>query len=638
MAIEGSLDLFGMPEILQMIAQQGKTGILTVQGQQDIVAISFLSGWVVAADSLAHTVEEGLAKTLVSEGLLSTGEFARAAAENQAAGGRLVDFLVDRGYLSRERLLAALRLQTVGQLEPLLRWQEGDFKFYSGDEVSYEEGFEPISVEDLLLRSLADFGSFTGPAAGASPPAARPAPAGLPGAAPAGLPGAAAGAVALPPGPQISAAPAPARGASTQPDPAVGGSAPATPARPQPWPAGATQGFGNPGRATQVRGASNPAAPEPRELRLPQIPDLPEIAMPDLLPAPGAPAAAAAVPARSPRPLPTPPAARSSAAPAVSPAPPEPVPWPAAVVAPRPAVAGPPAASAAPRPAAASSPPATAAPRPTVASQLPAGMAPRPTAASPPPATTPPWPAVASSQPPFMAQRQTAASAMPASMAPRSAAAGSPLAAPAAGRPPGVAPGGARPLKLPAAAAPATPQAAAVAGVLVPPPGAVLPKKFRQMQLDRPVVPASGRLVVGVLAFGLAGLLAALVHLAPATLALPFPWERADRGAFERNQREALFNKIDGAAKTAFLRDGRFPDRLSQLRDAGLLSPDDLLDPHGEPLQYTAREDSYTLQATAGGKPLPDADASDSIAGNFLLDPTLLQNKTATGPPIVLLD
>src|ERR1700687_3754020 len=171
MAVEGSLDLFSLPEILQMISHQGKTGILTIQGQQDIVAISFLAGHIVAADSLAHTVEEGLAKLVVSEGLLSAAELARAGVEHQPSGGRLLDLLVERRYLTRPQLLGALRLQTIRQLEALLRGQEGDFKFSGGDEVSYEEGFEPISVEDLLLRNLAD---FAGP-----PPAAQPrAPAG----------------------------------------------------------------------------------------------------------------------------------------------------------------------------------------------------------------------------------------------------------------------------------------------------------------------------------------------------------------------------------------------------------------------------------------------------------------------------
>src|SRR4051794_2844123 len=173
MAVEGTLDLFKLPEILQLISQQQKTGILTVQGQQDIVAISFLNGHIVAADALSQTLEEGLAQVLVKEGMISASDLHRAAAEHQSSGGRLIDVLVERRYLERAQLLAALRLQTTRLLEQLLRWNEGDFKFYSGDEVSYEEGFDPISVEHLLVNSMLAMQT-------APPPPARPAPAPAP--------------------------------------------------------------------------------------------------------------------------------------------------------------------------------------------------------------------------------------------------------------------------------------------------------------------------------------------------------------------------------------------------------------------------------------------------------------------------
>ena len=153
MSVEGNLDLFQLPEILQLIAQQQKTGILTVQGQEDIVAISFLSGKIVAADALNQSAEEGLKEVLVSTGLLTATDFARAAAEQLASGQRLLDLLVERRYLSRPRLLEALRVQTRQLLEKLLDWREGDFKFYTGDEVSYEEGFVPIRVDELLLHA-----------------------------------------------------------------------------------------------------------------------------------------------------------------------------------------------------------------------------------------------------------------------------------------------------------------------------------------------------------------------------------------------------------------------------------------------------------------------------------------------------
>ncbi|HTQ81382.1 MAG TPA: DUF4388 domain-containing protein [Thermoanaerobaculia bacterium] len=169
MAVEGTLDLFQLPEILQLISQQKKTGILTVQGQNDIVAISFLNGRIVAADALNQTMEEGLTRVLVAEGMLTQQELSRALSEHTTAGGRLLDFLVERRYVSRQKLLAALRLQTYGLIEQLLRWDQGDFKFYSGEEVSYEEAFVPITVEELLLNSAE-------PKAAKRPSAASPGP------------------------------------------------------------------------------------------------------------------------------------------------------------------------------------------------------------------------------------------------------------------------------------------------------------------------------------------------------------------------------------------------------------------------------------------------------------------------------
>jgi hypothetical protein len=173
MAVEGTLELFKLPEILQLIAQQKKTGILTVQGQQDIIAVTFLNGQIVAADALNQTVEEGLAQVLVGEKLLGAGDFTRASSEHETAGGRLLDLLVERGYIARPDLLRGLRLQTFRLLEQLLRWDKGDFKFYSGDEVPFEDGFLPISVDELLVRT-AEEGSAAAP--WPTPAAPRPVP------------------------------------------------------------------------------------------------------------------------------------------------------------------------------------------------------------------------------------------------------------------------------------------------------------------------------------------------------------------------------------------------------------------------------------------------------------------------------
>lgn len=162
MAIEGSLETFNLPEILQMISAQDKTGILTVQGENDIVAVSFKGGQVVGADALNQTVEEGLGQVLASQGMVSPADFSEISEEHERTGKRLLDLLTERGLLERSQLLEALRLQTYQLLLQLLRWEDGEFKFYSGDEVAYEEGFYAISVEELLVRSVSDLGEGQG--------------------------------------------------------------------------------------------------------------------------------------------------------------------------------------------------------------------------------------------------------------------------------------------------------------------------------------------------------------------------------------------------------------------------------------------------------------------------------------------
>jgi hypothetical protein len=415
MAVEGTLDLFKLPEILQLVSQQRKTGILTVQGQQDIVAISFLNGRIVAADALNQTLEEGLSQILLKEGMISAPDLARAVAEHQASGGRLIDLLVERRFLERAQLLEALRLQTYRLLEQLLHWSQGDFKFYSGDEVSYEEGLVPISVEELLINMA--------PSAAA---AVRPQPAGSP------------------PAPPSAAAPSPS------------------------------------------------AAPVARP-----------------------------VPVRA-----------------------EPAPPPAV--------------------------PLSAVPLP-----MPRLAAPVPSA-------------------------RLAAAAPPASSA--------------------------------SAASPNAP--------IVPPDDLDATGHFRRMKVEPRATPVASLGWVGrTLALLLAALVVAVLLRVPDSLLLPFPWQEREREVLVRDQRAALYLKIDRAAKTWFLLKGSFPDHLQDLVDARLLSPADLEDPEGRPLQYAAGEESYTLRPLERGRPVPGAEATEAITGNFLLDPEILNaSPESTAAPLVLLD
>ncbi len=176
---------------------------------------------------------------------------------------------------------------------------------------------------------------------------------------------------------------------------------------------------------------------------------------------------------------------------------------------------------------------------------------------------------------------------------------------------------------------------------MVPPDGLEAASPFRKMKVEaRPSSPPAS---LGWVGRALAVLLAALVVVTllrvPDSLMLPFSWQEHEREILVRDQRAALYLKIDRAAKTWYLIKGSFPDHLQDLVGAGLLSSADLEDPDGHPLQYVAAEDSYKLQPLENGKPVPGAEATEAITGNFLLDPELLSSAPeSTAAPLVLLD
>ncbi len=193
-----------------------------------------------------------------------------------------------------------------------------------------------------------------------------------------------------------------------------------------------------------------------------------------------------------------------------------------------------------------------------------------------------------------------------------------------------------------AAAGIASTEAAGLSGIsaLVPPDSAEPSGAFRQMKAEPRAVPSHLPAWAGrALAALLTALVVAALLLRPDSLVVPFPWQERERDVLVRDQRAALYLKIDRAAKTWFLLKGSFPDRLQELVNAGLLAPGDLQDSEGQPLRYAASEESYTVQPLHAGNPLAGTGGTEAITGNFLLDPELLNVTPASaGPPLVLLD
>ena len=68
MALKGTIKDFGVADILQLISQQGKTGVLVLRNEADEVTVTFLNGSVVGAGRSIRSAEQLLGALLVQIG------------------------------------------------------------------------------------------------------------------------------------------------------------------------------------------------------------------------------------------------------------------------------------------------------------------------------------------------------------------------------------------------------------------------------------------------------------------------------------------------------------------------------------------------------------------------------------------
>lgn len=483
MAIEGSLEFFQLPEILQVIAHQNKTGILTVQGEADIVAISFEAGKVVAADSLSQTLEDALGEVLAGQGLVSPTDFATVAMEHQQGKGRLIDLLVEQGYVGRGELMAALQLHTYRLLIDLLSWNKGEFKFYSGDEVSYEEGFPPIDIDQLLIRSVEE-------AAGQGHPT---------------IPDARSLYAPVEPPPGVLRV----RKEGEERPPSGDGISLTTQEK---------QLLDQLADGRTVAELTGLHKGDEYKVRY-ALHRLLELGV-----------------------------ARGRPLMSLSPSPQDPV--------------------------------------PSVSEG--AGL-----------------------------------DAFPGAL---------PSSQPMSYAPP--APSGAIDLPLGA------PDAASAASTSAEGPSTFGPElRSGRWETSGEHAEMVAVWLGRILALLPAGILFALLLLSPLHLILPMPWQDTERDLLEGAMRHATYERIRRAATTYFLLESRFPDQLSELERAGLISADEQHDPQRRPLAWRPEELAYEIGPLVDGKPLPGTSATGAITGNFLLDPDSLGTGDAGGvPPLVLLD
>ena len=96
MALKGSLEDFGLADILQLIHFQKKSGVLTLEGKRDKVRLFFMEGNIVGAISKRRQEENRLGKVLLKRGLLKEEELKAVLEEQRKTNRKLGDILLSK--------------------------------------------------------------------------------------------------------------------------------------------------------------------------------------------------------------------------------------------------------------------------------------------------------------------------------------------------------------------------------------------------------------------------------------------------------------------------------------------------------------------------------------------------------------
>lgn len=154
MALKGTLRDFGIAEILQLIGQQAKSGMLYLHSHEDEVQITLADGMVVGAESSRRQARQRLGNMLVRAHIISNEELDRALDVQRRSLRRLGDVLVELGFISLPDLKQMSALQTTETVYRLFGWKSGGYLFEAQPVEWDEQTVTPLRAEPLLMEGF----------------------------------------------------------------------------------------------------------------------------------------------------------------------------------------------------------------------------------------------------------------------------------------------------------------------------------------------------------------------------------------------------------------------------------------------------------------------------------------------------
>lgn len=156
MALEGSIRDFGLPDIIQFLRQQNKTGVLTIRAETFWAKVLFEEGRIAFAVTQDSQGAEGLARQLLE---------AERVSENQMEGilkakmspAELEKTIVGSAAMTMDEMQAFVALSTREILFRLFRLEEGRYSFETDGSLDKPSAAQATEADFILLEGMRQF-------------------------------------------------------------------------------------------------------------------------------------------------------------------------------------------------------------------------------------------------------------------------------------------------------------------------------------------------------------------------------------------------------------------------------------------------------------------------------------------------
>lgn len=155
MAFKGTLKEFKVPDILQLISLQKKTGILTFTSSDGFITLIFENGLIVGVDTFPKKLETRVGYVLVRQDLISDEMLQRALVIQKRTNQKIGEILLSMGLIGKETIADALKNQAIEVILSLFKWKKGEYNFKvmpSLDDTL--RTIDPIATDNLIMEGV----------------------------------------------------------------------------------------------------------------------------------------------------------------------------------------------------------------------------------------------------------------------------------------------------------------------------------------------------------------------------------------------------------------------------------------------------------------------------------------------------